>query len=248
MFIFSRPKKYVVDFVTNDFKTYEYFPIEKSNRFIPDWWKNIPEQYSNDVFKTKGNTLNTLKRCPGFLDVYKHSYTLPLWTECEIIIDKDINEDGYSVMASDGTGITSHPSFQAGKFMSSNSLIHFKFHSPWMGYSTKRKDLLWNWSPAVWNNPKLLNDLFVPTAFRNFRGGSGTNIHTFMDSSTNTVLNIDAGTPMIHMVPMTDCKVEVKCHYDPDWYNKIYSITPQMFSNTNSYYTKRRLLNRDRGL
>jgi hypothetical protein len=240
MFIFSRRKKLTVDFVTNDYKAYEYFSIDKSNKFIPQWWKDIPQQYMDDNFKVKGTRLNTLKRCPGFMDVFRYSYTMPLWTSCEIIVNDKINEEGYSTACADGTLIDSHPSYQAGSFLSSNSFIHFKFHTPWNGYSSKSRDLLWNWSPAVWNNPILLNKLFIPTAFRNFRGGTSTNIHTFMDSSNNDVLYIEAGTPMIHMIPMTDKNVEVKCHFDPDWYSRLQSSMSTNFATNGAHYARKK--------
>lgn len=240
MFIFSKSKKLTVDFITSDYKSYEYFPIDKSNKFIPQWWKDIPQEYDSETFKTKANRRNTLKRCPGFMDVFRYSYTLPLWTSCEIIVDDNVNDYGYSTTCADGSEIVSHDSEQAGRFMPSNSLIHFKFESPWLGYSSKKKDLLWNWSPAVWNNPSLLNKLMIPTAFRNFRGGTSTNIHTFMNSSESDVLYLEAGVPMIHMIPMTDKNVDVKCHYDPDWYSKILSCMPGNFSSNGVYYTRRK--------
>jgi len=238
--IFSKRKSFVVDFITTDYKAYEYFPIDKSNKFIPQWWKDITQEYKDDNFKTKANRLNTLKRCPGFIDVFKYSYTLPLWTDCEIIVDERINDHVYSATSADNSEITSHPSYEAGNFMPSNSLIHFKFQSPWIGYSSKKTDLLWNWSPAVWNNPNLLNKLIIPTAFRNFRGGTTTNIHTFMSSAESQVLNLDAGVPMIHMIPMSDKKIEVKCHYDPDWFKKVASTTSINFSNNSMYYTRKK--------
>ena len=74
MLIFSRPKKLTVDFITRDYKSYDYFPIDRSNKFIPQWWKDIPQQYNNDTFQTKANRVNTLKRCPGFMDVFVEQY------------------------------------------------------------------------------------------------------------------------------------------------------------------------------
>jgi len=240
MLIFSRSKKLTVDFITYDYKAYEYFPIDKSNKFIPQWWKDIPQEYENNIFKTKANRRNTLKRCPGFMDVFRYSYTMPLWTSCEIIVDDRVNEHGYSTVCADGSGISSHDPSQGGKFLTSNSLIHFKFHSPWYGYSTKKRDLLWNWSPAMWNNPDLLNRLMLPTAFRNFRGGTSTNIHTFMNSDVRDVLYLEAGVPMINMTPMTDKKVDIKCHYDPEWFDKVSSCSAVNFSINSSYYTRKK--------
>ena len=240
MLIFSRPKKLTVDFITCDYKSYDYFPIDRSNKFIPQWWKDIPQQYNNDTFQTKANRVNTLKRCPGFMDVFRYSYTMPLWTSCEIIVDDRVNDQGYSTSCADGSEIASHDPSQGGNFLTSNSLIHFKFDSPWLGYSTKKRDLLWDWAPATWNNPALLNKLMIPTAFRNFRGGTSTNIHSFMDSSKRDVLYLEAGVPMIHMTPMTDKKVEVKCHYDPDWYKKVVDCTAGHFSTNSVYYARKK--------
>lgn len=240
MLIFSKSKTLTVDFITSDYKTYEYFPIDKSNKFIPQWWKDIPQDYESDIFQTKANRCNTLKRCPGFMDVFRYSYTMPLWTSCEIIVDDRVNEYGYSTNCADGTEISSHDPSQAGTFLTNNSLIHFKFSSPWLGYSSKRKDLVWNWSPATWNNPSLLNRLMIPTAYRNFRGGTGTNIHTFMNSSERDVLYLEAGVPMINMTPMTDKKIKVECHYDPDWFQKVASCLSGNFSSNNTYYTRRK--------
>ena len=212
MLIFSRPKKLTVDFITCDYKSYDYFPIDRSNKFIPQWWKDISQEYESDIFQTKANRVNTLKRCPGFMDVFRYSYTMPLWTSCEIIVDDRVNDQGYSISCADGGEIVSHDPSECGNFLTSNSLIHFKFHSPWLGYSTKKRDLLWDWAPATWNNPALLNKLMIPTAFRNFRGGTSTNIHSFMDSSKRDVLYLEAGVPMLYKREFVRKIVKLYCY------------------------------------
>jgi len=92
----------------------------------------------------------------------------------------------------------------------------------------------------MWNNPDLLNRLMLPTAFRNFRGGTSTNIHTFMNSDVRDVLYLEAGVPMINMTPMTDKKVDIKCHYDPEWFDKVSSCSAVNFSINSSYYTRKK--------
>ena len=83
MFWFKR-KTITVDAFTNQAGVYEYFPINKSTKHLPDWWLSLPKLQNFENEAGIPFELSTMKRCPGFVDLYKKSFTLSSYTELKI--------------------------------------------------------------------------------------------------------------------------------------------------------------------
>ena len=55
MFFFFKRKEIVLDCFTHRPDTYEYFPIEKSTKHFPQWWKDLKVEIPDDY--TIGQTM-----------------------------------------------------------------------------------------------------------------------------------------------------------------------------------------------
>ena len=98
MIFFFKPKKIHLDCFTNRNDVYTYFPIVKANKTFPDWWKNLP----------KNSNRSTMKNCVGFLDYFKNSVALRLWSDLEITLKKDPMPIWSWEFSDDKSQITSH--------------------------------------------------------------------------------------------------------------------------------------------
>ena len=57
-------------------------PIKDATKFMPEWFKHAPKYLTED-FADKG----TIKNCPGFIDLYKNAYVVPMWCDFHIKAD-----------------------------------------------------------------------------------------------------------------------------------------------------------------
>ena len=57
-------------------------PIKDATKFMPEWFKHAPKYLTED-FADKG----TIKNCPGFIDLYKNAYVVPMWCDSHIKAD-----------------------------------------------------------------------------------------------------------------------------------------------------------------
>lgn len=210
-------RKYIDVFCyTDNVNAYEYFPVSQAREFIPQWWKDIPNTvYDEDnSYHTKGFIRHTMKRCPGIIEYYKKGLMIPLWSDIEIIIDRHINDTGLSIaVADESTEVESHPDYQKGHFLSSGDWYHTKLVSPWLIETREPLDFLC--LQPHWNFNDLNKDILIPNGYINFyKGNCASNIQMFINQSTDRVINIDAGTPILHLVPLTEKKIKVHAIYD----------------------------------
>jgi len=236
MLFFTKSKKITVDFFTNNFSVYENFPIKHGRNFIPEWWKNIEtKKYDNNEIRPAA-ILPTLKRCPGMINTYKESLIMPLWTEIDIVMH---NNSTWTGACSDRkTEISTHPSYQYGDYLPHDRYTHLKITSPW--YACEKKGINFVVAPCSWDNQLLLSTYFIPTGIRSWKHTCSTNIHGFIRNHEHS-LNLHAGMPIVHFYPMSEKKIDIKCHYDPDKFKQLGENTPDRISFSSSYYKKMRL-------
>ena len=239
MLIFSKPKKNVVDFFTHDPMVFEFFQIRKGTNFYPEWWRQIPNNlYESNRFlpeQSPSEKKKTLKHCPGFSELHKQSYIMPLWTELEM----QINNNNWQAKVSDhSTKITSHSAYQRGSYACPSKFQHIKIDTPWQSIS--KKGIKFLISPCSFTSDKLLTDFFIPNAIRSYDISHGNNIHGFVEIKEN-IINLEAGMPFIHLFPLTDKKTQIRCHYDPEKFDYLQNLMPGRFSFTKSYFFKRHL-------
>ena len=78
MLFIMKPSVIHLDCITNRPDVYEFFSINNSTNFLPDWWKKLPSKIDN---KNVPHIEPTLKSCVGFNLFYKHGITIPLWSD-----------------------------------------------------------------------------------------------------------------------------------------------------------------------
>jgi len=240
--VFSILKRKYIDVFcyTNNVSAYEYFPIRQAREFIPQWWKDIPNTVydENSNYHTKGFLKPTMKRCPGIIEYYKKGLMIPLWSDIEIIIDKNINEHGWSTATADRSPFEPHPDYQKGSFLSSSNWFHNKLISPWKIETREPMDFLY--LQPHWNLNELNHDIIIPNGYNTFyKDNHSTHIQMFVNKSFDRVVNIEAGTPILHLVPLTDKKIKIHTIYDENRVNML-NKKGARYSFTSKYYTKKK--------
>jgi hypothetical protein len=189
---------YVKD-VNNSIK--EFSPIIPARECFPSWWKNTPSSSFNwDNLNPK----NTVKSCPGIVQTLTSGFILPLWSDLAL----EYNDEQYRFQFSDNnTLLSAHPDEQAPGFCEDYWKI--KIHSPWI-FSTPVR-LLYT-SPFYHNTSSSLPFIVPPAIIPPVKELCGSNVFLFAkkQKELNKVL-LKNGTPLLHIIPLTDKKVTIKC-------------------------------------
>jgi len=228
-------KKIYLDFYTDNPKINKYFPIAPTRNHLPDWWKKIPSPTSDC------DPDRTIKRCSGFMDFFKNTYTVPLSSE----ILFDIKDHDYYIEASDGSLDidyikNAHPGYQRKNFLPEPLYSHVKVPVRWRGVSSHRLDIIV--IPPTWNNdPVFVDTISVLSASKNLYYDISMHWHFMLNKQTNRTFTIEANTPMYQFVPITDKKVVIRTHYDPEKYNKLenFSLISSFGFNSSFYKLKK---------
>lgn len=238
MFWFKR-KKIVVDAITPEPAVHEYFPIVPARKFIPEYWKALPKSY---VKINKDTNLafpaGTLKVCEGFNRLYAHGFIIPMWSEF-ILQTQDTGQFTYQFSVNNYTWadqlISEHDRQQMGPAF--DHLIHTKLVSPWMLYD--KSGIKWHWTTPFWNQLTHLSNMHIPQALVEFNINHSTEINVFWPRAT-AKYNIKAGTPMTHLMPLTEHEVELKTQLvsHTEWVKRK-QASAYMFSFGNLYNHKK---------
>jgi hypothetical protein len=174
-------------------------PIIPAREAPPKWWKTIKREGVNEDLRSAGN----IKTCPAIKDIINYGYIMPSWSWMQFI-----EEDGevYWSMGHPGVGIESHAQQQIeGAPVEPLPLGGvFKLVSPWQFETPPGWAVIFN--DPFWHDEdrpiKFLSGLVRTDAF------NGINFPFEMNRplEKNEVLQVTAGTPLIHMsvVPIDD--------------------------------------------
>ena len=204
MIFFKKSVIHLDSFTTNS-GIHDLFPIQSSNNFIPDWWKNIPKTYSEKDEYGIVTQHATMKSCVGFLDLYKTGFIIPNWSDVIFRTYPD-GSWAYKQAAENLPQITSHNSNQYGDLQ---NLIHAKIESPWI--ITEKTGVSFLFTDPKWNKLKNINDFVVLDGVVNFKYQHSTHINIFIQQKDNQI-NLNAGDPLVHLIPLSDKKVKIKNH------------------------------------
>ena len=205
MFWFKR-KKLVLDAFTTCPAAYEFSPVTAMKDNFPDWWKKLP----TTVFQNNSVGLaypgSTIKRCDGILALFAQGFCVPMWTDMIIETQSD-GSYKYQMVLSSNDPVSEHGHVQMGPEF--DDLIHMKIHNIW-NFSEKT-GVEFHFTSAWWNNIKLLPNLFIPPAIINFKYQPGAELNIFLPK-INQRLELQAGQPMIHLTPLTEHDMDIRCH------------------------------------
>jgi len=237
--MFSILKKNWVDLFcyTGNKTKYDYFPITPARQFIPDWCKEIPNDMvltgSKNEIKSNSNKAKTMKRCPGIIEYYKKGFMLPLWGDLEFVIDKkDVSLSIANVVGKKGYEV--HPTEQRGQFLSEDVWKHVKLISPWEFETSEKIDFLY--LQPHWSLNNLNKNILIPNGLIDFFFQNSAEIQMFVNREYDGVVSINAGTPLIHLVPLTDKNVKLHVLHDKDKYSDLGEIGKISF--VSDYYRK----------
>lgn len=200
MFFFKR-NTIVVDCFTTNSSVNDLFPIQKASKFYPQWWKDLPKTF--ELPNNWGLTIPhaTMKGCIGFTNTYNNGFMIPLWAD--LLVQTDPTNWLYQF--STAHKVDSHDKEQIG----SDLYHHLKLISPWT--LKEKSGVKFMWTSAFYNQLAELSAYHILPGIMDFKYNHGTNVNMFFPKVDNKIL-FKAGTPLAHIIPMSENKVEIKTH------------------------------------
>ena len=175
-------------------EVYEQFPVCKTIKALPSWWKNIDDDRQ------------TIKQCPGFLEYFASGFTVPLWTDMMFTIGTSVDE-GVSVNIDE---INVHPTYQRGEYLPETKYQQLKLIAPWL--IRCNEDIKFVFSANTWclDNPE---EFIIPPGVVDYKNQFGININSFLVyNGTTRSVHLKAGMPIVSCIPMSDRKIEIVNH------------------------------------
>lgn len=221
--LFSRGKV-TLDCYTTDPYVYASAKIESGTKFYPDWWKRLSktenswQEHFVKSFQPRALAgIPSMRSCVGFINVYKNSFVLPMWSDLRIAVSSwEKTQTGfpsYSYQyANLCSGIESHPTEQHGNFFSRENYQHLKLLSPWEVLCNQ--DIQWAWMPPVWHFLNDLEDITILNGMVDYFYQTTTNINMFIKrpKQEESFFEIPYGTPLCHIIPLTERKIKIQHH------------------------------------
>jgi len=201
--IIKKQKKITIDCFTNHAYSYELFPIDKAINFMPEWFKKLPATFETETEAGMVIPQRTMKGCAGLTNLYKNGIVLPLWSD--LLIETRGTNFAYQFADNVGT-VGLHALDQLGQQFA--QYTHTKIISPWR--IREKSGVNFMYMDLPWSHPQDLMNQCTPPGLVEYKYQHTTNINMFLRKGAS--YKFQAGRPMAHIIPMTDAKVEVKCH------------------------------------
>lgn len=155
------------------------------------------------------SAVTNMKSCQGFVNVFRHGFILPMWSDFSLKIDEfGIYQYSFSDQQS---GLDLHHNNQGGQFY--KDYYFFKILSPWL-IDCSHKDVYMNIMPCTWNHTEP-TPYHIPYGITNLNSNPGTNIFLLLKKEPQKIF-INYMTPMLHFIPITEKKVELRHHIISD--------------------------------
>ena len=206
--IFNKKKKVIVDCFTYDLTAYEITPITKAALNIPDWWHSLPKYGKVNTLEDAKNRIQpaytNMRRCYGFLELYKRGVIIKNWADTVIEVD----QENYSYVYSRGDMPTYHKKTDYNNAF--EGFHHIKLNPPW--FLREKSGIPFLKMGAVWNNDDL-NVTFLH-GITTFDVNASTAINLMLPKTENKyTVKLNMGNPLIHFIPLRDdLDISYKCH------------------------------------
>jgi len=214
-------KSVVLNCYTSHSGIFTYAPIKTASNFFPNWWKQLPKTYDSEKVI---HPVSTMKQCIGFIDLYKHGFIIPMWSDVIFEIGKQGTTDYRYHFSDDHSRAIYHDANQRGTAYPELDFQHLKIDSPWIFTCDEPIDFLM--TDVVWNkdDPSVMS---VMPGVINFKYQCGTNINTIWKRTSETTRHtIEFNTPICHLIPLTDRKIVLKLHLvSPEEYGRISGVS-----------------------
>jgi hypothetical protein len=207
MFFFKK-SKVVVDCFTYMSSVHELYSIQPAIKYFPDDIKKVPNYYENVNKETNiPMPASTIKRCIGIIELYKHGAIIPMWTDVKFVPRNLQTKNGAAYLIDRGYELTMHDTRQFPGLY--ETYMPCKFGSPWR--FREKTGIQFTWNAPLYNSHDTWRKYTIPPAVTSYKYQGETNINIFVDKRSDDFI-IEAGTPMVHIIPMSDKEVVYKNH------------------------------------
>lgn len=199
-----------IDFLTTRAEIYQYSKIDKAVKFLPDWYKKLPQKNYNP--EHNGGVAITMKGCIGLRDLFTKGLILPLWADLNISLGRaDTNFLSWQFPDSQ-TLATINDEKEYGSFINSRQQQHIKLVTPWCGFS--KSNVGFCFVQPMWNIPQYSDTIHVLPGVIDFKSQSGINVNLLLSRKPeDRILELKHGMPLVHLMPLTTEKVKIKHHF-----------------------------------
>jgi hypothetical protein len=198
---------------------------QKSSKYFPDWWRNLPlENETGDI-----GWSSTMKRCVGMTNQYQKGFIFPLWTDISINMDKKGSTGAIWQAADMDTRLENHSQQQRGNYLKELDYLHLKLINPWLIFC--EEDIEFLMVQPTWNFDRP-EEIIIPTGTLDFKYQHGAHINMFFKREEFAKkIRLEHGSVLVQLMPLTDRPLKLEYSVvDPLEYAKIYP-NPTKFSN-----------------
>ena len=240
MIFFFKPKTIQLDCFTTRPDVHDFYPVNYTNKFYPNWWKKMPKLITNP--KNPWGSA-TLKACTGLNNFYSTGLTIPLWSDLFL----DFLSDGNVAwqFADYTTLVNPHPPSQMEGYIDLRKYYHLKINSPW-AFRCK-EDVNFAWTQNTWSFDEPDN-IIIPPAIIDYKYQRGVNINFFgRRTKINSNFIIKAGQPMVNIIPLSERKLKIHTHLVDNFeYSKITSVSGSFSFHSNYPLIKQLIKNKEK--
>lgn len=199
-------KGIVLTFYTDRKDLVEEAPVCDVKRTIPSWFKSLPKKSVIDP-DTLTNKLN-MSQCAGFKSLYNKGFIIPMWSDLNLQFG-GVGDTTYRYQFSDNeSSLVSHAQEQYTGFLSEEDYQHIKLDSPWIAECNSDIDFMV--SDPHWGRSEI-SDYTALSGIIDFKYQNGTNVNLiFPRGACSQIKTIPANQPLLHIIPLTERKVELK--------------------------------------
>lgn len=202
-----------VDCFTYHHSVYENYKPEKASEFIPDEWKSLPKTVNLNAFSNRPNSKLTIpaataKTCIGFINLFKSGFIIQNWADLSIEVTAEGKLNAASpVHSSQMSNITQHESWQIwDTFYAGHG--HIKLNCPWA--FKEKTGVKFVFGKCTWNDTHMADNFHVLTGIIDYKNQTSTDINFY--AKRDSIIELRAGQPLAHIIPMSDKKLKLKYH------------------------------------
>jgi hypothetical protein len=223
MFIFKKKKLSLDCFISNNHIA-ELFPICYTIKKMPEWWRSIPKTTEIQNFPVE---MSTIKRCPGFKDLFANSICMPAWSEYRLYQDPSY---GFSHTAPNSAAMGNQ--HQEGQLEGAfPNYQHYKLISPWL--LKENSGTYFSMVQASWHMEDPCG-FHIPAGCLEFKHQHSTHINLVSPKKEKLCEHtIDAGSPLVYLIPITDKEITLNIQIVSE--NEINKLKTYHHSFYNSY-------------
>lgn len=152
-----------------------------------------------------------MRHCAGFVDLFAKSVVLPMWSDFRVAISPEgVNEFKYE-FANGYSEAQVHVQSHRGTYLQDKKYLQMKLLSPWALHT--KEEVYWTMFQASYNEDDPLETCILPGMLE-FKNLHNLNVQFAVKRKKfeSEIVTIPCGRPLVHLVPMTEKKVDVRIH------------------------------------